>query len=272
MKLNLEKDIVFIDIETTGLSTSKDQIVSLALIKIFADGSPTIERYRLIKPTIPIPIEASNIHGIFDKDVENQPTFKQVAKGLLSLIGDADFGGYNSNRFDIPLLQEEFCRAGFNLDLTGRKFVDSLRIFHKMERRNLAAAYKFYCGKPLEKAHDALADIKATVEILESQLDKYKGIDFDDEKEVIQEPIKNDINALHDFCNDKKEIDFQGKAILNSEGVAVFNFGKYQGKPVGERLAKDGGYFNWIMTGDFTTDTKNVMVRLKNEFNEQSKK
>ena len=271
-KLKLEKDIVFIDLETTGVSTSKDCIVQIGLIKVFADGRPNIERNRLIKPPFPIPEEATAIHGITNEMVENCPTFKQVAKGLLDLIGDADFAGYNSNRFDIPLLLEEFYRAGFELDLTNRRFVDVMRNFHKMETRDLKSAYKFYCKKELVGGHDALNDIRATLEVLEAQLDRYKDVNLEDGKgNITEKPIQNDVQKLHDFVNDKKEVDFQGKIVLNNEGIEVFTFGKYQGKPVGENLSADPKYKQWILDGDFATDTKKHIIRLVEKFESENK-
>lgn len=267
MKLKLEKDLVAFDLETTGVSVSKDRIVSIGLIKIFADGRPNLEKYRLINPTIHIPEETSEIHGIYDKDVENMPTFKELAKGLFELIGDSDLAGFNSNRFDIPILMEEFERAGMTLDMTKRSTVDVMRIFHKLERRDLSAAYKFYCNKKMEGAHNAINDVKATLEVLEAQLDRYKGVDYEDKDEnIIPAPIQNNIKALSDFSITHGEVDFQGKIIMNKEGIEVFTFGKLQGKPVGESLAKDPKYMLWILEGDFATDTKKHVRRLVDEY------
>ena len=265
MKLNLKKDLVVFDLETTGLSVSKDKIVQIAIVKIFADGRPSIERCRLINPGIPIPAETSAIHGIFDIDVENEPKFEEVANGLIQLIGDADFLTFNGNRFDIPFLMEEFARAGKTFDMTNRKTIDALRFFHKMEKRNLEAAVQFYLNKKHEKAHDAMADAKATLNVLEAQLDKYKNTDYEDKGVITKTPIKNDIDALHEFCVDPNDVDYQGKIKLK-DGVAVFEFGKFQGKPVGKSLAADPKYFEWILAGDFATDTKNHIRRLVQEF------
>ena len=271
MKLKLEKDIVFFDIESTGLSVVKDRIVQLAIIKYFADGRPPIERTRLINPTIPIPIEASDIHKITNNMVKDQPTFAKLAKGLLELIGDADFGGFNSNRFDIVMLMEEFNRAGLELDMENRRTIDVLRIFHEMEQRTLKSAYKFYCSKKLEGAHDALVDVRATIEVLEAQLDKYKDCEYEEKDgTIIKNPIKNDIQSLHDFVTNPDELDFQGKIKLNSEGIPCFTFGKYQNQSVSSSLAGDSKYYQWLINGDFAFDTKKIITRLYNEFVEQN--
>lgn len=268
MKLNLQKDIIAIDAETTGLSVSKDRIVQLAMIKVFANGDKPVERCRLINPEMPIPAEVSAIHGITDEMVADQPTFKRLAKGILDFIGDSDLVTYNGNRFDIPLIIQEFDRVGCPMDMTGRKTIDVQRIFHKMEPRTLSAAVKFYLGEKLEGAHDAGNDIRATLKVLVAQIKKYDGVDYDEKGEVIKSPIKNDMQALHDFTSNPNELDFQGKVYLNSEGVAVFSFGKYQGKPVGESMNSDRKYFNWIQGGDFTTDTKRIIEKLMNEYAE----
>jgi DNA polymerase-3 subunit epsilon len=267
MKLNLKKDLVFFDIEGTGLSVAKDRIVQLAIIKVFADGSPNIERNRTINPGIPIPKDSTDIHGITDEMVKNEPTFSKVAKGLIDLIGDADLAGFNSNRYDIPLIIEEFARCGITLDMTNRKYVDAWKIYSKMEPRDLKAAVKFYCGKDLENAHDAMADTRATIDVLMAQIEKYEGVDFVGKgDEVIISPVKNDIDALHEFTRDIKNVDFMGKILYNSDVESVFNFGKYKEKPVGEMFAKDPGYYNFVMGGDFATDSKNHFTRLLNEY------
>lgn len=267
MKLNLEKDLIVLDLETTGLSVCKDRICQMAIIKIFADGRPNLKRVRLINPTIPIPKEASDVHGITNEKIANEPTFIKIAKGLMDLIGDSDILTYNGNRFDIPLLMEEFERAGIQLDLTNRKTIDAQRIFHKMEPRTLSAALRFYCDKKIEGAHDAMNDTEATLDVFLSQINKYDGVDIEDGKgNTIEQPIKNDMQAVHDFTNDPNEVDFAGKVIYNSQGVAVFNFGKLQGKPVGESLSADEKYYNWIMGGDFTQQTKRIISSLVNQY------
>lgn len=271
MKLNLEKDLVVFDVETTGLSVSKDRIVQLAMIKVFADGRALEERCRLVNPGIPIPAEASEVHGITDDKVKNEPTFSKLAKGIRGFIGDSDLATYNGNRFDIPLLMEEFERANLPLDMTGRMTVDAQRIFHKMEPRNLSAAFRFYTGEKMEGAHDAGVDTRATLKVLLGQIKKYDGIDLEDKDgAIIKAPIKNNIKALHDFCTDPNELDFQGKVKLNAAGVAVLTFGKFQGMPVGESLHFDHKYYNWIMGGDFTVDTKRVIEKLVTEYSEKA--
>lgn len=263
MKLNLEKDLVVFDIESTGLSTSKDRIVQLAIIKFFADGREPIEKCRLVNPEMSIPSEAAEIHGITDEMVKDQPTFKQIAKALFDLVGDSDLCGYNINRFDVPMLMEEFSRAGLELDMTDRKTIDVWKIFQKMEPRDLKSAYKYYCDKELVGGHDAMVDVKATIEVLEGQLDKYKGKDYDNGKdEVEKEPVKNDMQSLHDFTNFKDRVDYEGKIILNENGVPSFNFGKYQNKSVVDVITSNPGYYNWFMKGDFSTNTKKVVEEI----------
>lgn len=267
MKLKLEKDIVVFDIESTGLSVSKDRIIQLALIKHFADGRPSLERSRYINPTIPIPAVVTQLTGITNEMVKDQPKFEKIAKGLLELIGDSDFITFNGIRFDTPLLMEEFERCGLQLDMTGRRCIDGLRIFHHMEPRTLRAATRFYCNEKLDNAHDALADTRATFKVLEAQITKYEGAKCEDKDgNIIDSPVVNDVQALHNLINDPNELDFQGKVKLNEEGIPCFTFGQYQGQPVGSSLASNTKYLNWIQNGDFTADTKRVITRLYNEF------
>jgi len=268
MKLNLEKDLICFDIESTGLSVKNDRIVQLAIIKIFADGRENLVKTRLINPGIPIPKAASDVHHLTDDMVKDQPSFDRVAKSLFDLIGDSDFCTFNGNRFDIPMLMEEFSRAGFELDMTNRNCIDVKRIFHRMERRDLKAAYQFYCKKPLEGAHDALNDVKATVEVLESMLDYYKGVDcVDKDDTVVSEPIQNNMESLANFTKDFDSVDFAGTIKLNSDNVPVFGFGKYQGQPVTIVLEKDKSYYDWIMTkGEFTTQTRKIIFELMDEY------
>jgi DNA polymerase-3 subunit epsilon len=264
MKLKLEKDLICFDIESTGLSVKNDRIVQLAIIKIFADGRDNLVKTRLINPGVPIPKEASDVHHITDEMVKDEPSFERVAKSLFDLIGDSDFCTFNGNRFDIPMLMEEFSRAGYELDMTNRNCIDVKRIFHRMERRDLKAAYQFYCKKPLEGAHDALNDVKATVEVLESMLDYYSDVDcIDKDDTVIEKPIQNDMQLLADFTKDFDSVDFAGTIKLNSENVPVFGFGKYQGQSVVLMLEKDKSYYDWIMTkGEFTTQTRKIITEL----------
>lgn len=263
MKLKLEKDLIIFDIESTGLSTSLDRIVQLAILKIHADGSPNLERCRLINPEIPISEEATKVHGITNEMVREQPTFKQISNALLDLIGDADLCGFNSARFDVPMLLEEFHRAGLELDMTDRKTVDVWKIYQKMEPRTLKAALKYYCGEELEGAHDAMNDVKATLKVLEGQLDMYKGVNYEEEgKEVEIEPVRNDVKSLHDFSNFNNRIDYSGKLLMNDDGVAVFNYGKYQNQSIVDVVTKNPGYYDWFMKGEFTTDTKRAFERI----------
>ena len=273
MKLNLEKDIVFFDLETTGLSTSKDRIVQIGIVKVFADGRESVEKCRLINPTIPISKEASDIHGITNEDIKDEPTFLKLAKGLKKLIGDADLCGFNSNRFDVPMLMEEFSRVNVDFDMTNRKSIDAWKIFQKMEPRNLSAAYKFYCGKTLEGAHDALNDVRATAEILECQIKHYEGVSYEDGNGVVEEnPINNNMQSLHDFTNFPGQLDYAGRIVLNENDIPVFNFGKYQNQSVTDVIGNNPGYYSWFMKGDFATDTKkvleNIMEKSRAEFYE----
>jgi DNA polymerase-3 subunit epsilon len=271
MKLKLEKDLVVFDCETTGLSVSKDRIIQLAIIKYFADGRAPLERTRYINPGIPIPAVVTDLTGITNEMVKDQPTFSKLAKGLMELIGDADFLTFNGIRFDTPLLMEEFERCGMQLDMSERRCIDAQRIFHMMEPRTLKAAVKFYCNEKFENAHNAMSDVRATIKVLEAQLEKYEDKDFEDKNgNIINTPINGDVQLLHNFINDPNELDFQGKVKLNEEGIPCFTFGKFQNKPVGSSLASDSKYLQWILSGDFTADTKRVVTRLYNEFVEQN--
>jgi DNA polymerase III subunit epsilon len=263
MKLNLQKDLVFFDLETTGVSTSQDKIIQIGLIKYFADGREPLERKRLINPEIPISEEAIKVHGITNEMVKDEPTFKQVAKALSELIGDADLCGFNSNRFDVPMLIEEFYNAGVEFDMTDRKSIDVWKIFQKMEPRNLKAAYRFYCDKELEGAHDALNDVRATAEVLEAQLDKYKGVDLEEsDGTVIEEPVKNDMNILHDFTNFLGQMDYSSRFLKNEDGVVIFNFGKYQNQSVIDVIQSNPSYYDWFMKAEFTVDSKKTLERV----------
>ena len=255
MKLNLNRPIVFFDLETTGTDVAKDHIVELCYIKIYPCGNEKSESMR-IRPvdilgnTIPIPKEASAVHGIYDEDVKDCPTFKEIAPNLQEVLRDCDLGGYNSNHFDIPLLVEEFLRAGINIDFSNSKFVDVCVIFKKMEQRTLSAAYKFYCKKDLVDAHSALADTQATVDVLEAQLDFYPE-------------LQNDIQYLSDFSTSGNNVDFAGRIVKNEKNQPVFNFGKYKGQPVKEVLTKDPGYYTWMLQGDFPLQTKQVLKKIQ---------
>lgn len=249
MQLNLKNPIVFFDLETTGINIVKDRIVEISFVKVHPNGKEETKTRR-INPEMPIPPESTAIHGITDDDVKDCPTFKEIAKSLATQIEGCDLAGYNSNRFDIPLLAEEFLRAGIDIDLNRRKFVDVQTIFHKMEQRTLSAAYKFYCDKSLENAHTAEADTMATYEILKAQLDRYPD-------------LQNDIDFLSKYSSFTNNVDFAGRMIYNEEGKEVINFGKYKGKLVEEVLKVDPGYYSWIMNGDFPLNTKKILTEIK---------
>jgi len=262
MKLNLRNPLIFLDLETTGINVATDRIVEIALIKVHTDGTEEIKEMR-INPEMPIPEFASKVHGIYDEDVKDCPTFKEVAKSLAKFMEGCDLAGFNSNRFDIPLLAEEFLRVDVDVDFKKRKFVDVQAIFHKMEKRTLAAAYKFYCQQNLEDAHSALADTKATYEVLKAQLDVYQDADFEDAKGKITKPIQNDVNALSEFSSYDRNVDFIGRIVYDEKGVEVFNFGKNKGIPVEQVLREQPGYFGWIMNGEFPLYTKKVLTAIK---------
>ena len=254
MKLNLKNPIIFFDIESTGLNVANDRIVEISMVKVMPDGSTEVKTRRL-NPTIHISEESSKIHGIHDEDVKDCPTFNQIAKSLAKWMEGCDIAGYNSNKFDIPMLYEEFLRAGVDFDFRKRKLVDVQNIFHKKEQRTLSAAYKFYCHKELDNAHSAEADTMATYEILQAQLDKYRN----DEKD----PLLNDIAFLSDYTSKTRRADYAGRIIYNEQGVEIFNFGKHKGKPVAEVLHNEPSYYSWMMNGDFTLDTKKVLTEIK---------
>ncbi len=262
MDLQLKNPLVFIDLETTGINIVTDRIVEIALIKVNLNGSEE-EIIRRVNPEMPIPAEASAIHGIYDEDIKNEPTFKEIAKSMAKFIEGCDLAGFNSNRFDIPLLAEEFLRADIEMDFKKRKFIDVQAIFHKMEKRTLAAAYKFYCQKELVGAHGALADTRATLEVLKSQLDMYQDVEYEDNKGIKTKPIVNDVEKLSDFSSYDKNVDFIGRIVYDDNGVEVFNFGKNKGVPVEQVLREQPGYFGWIMNGEFPLYTKKVLTNIK---------
>ena len=249
MDLNLKKPLLFFDLETTGLDVSQDRIVEIAAVKVFPDGSVE-EKCRRINPEMHIPEAATEVHHITDEDVKDAPTFRQVAKSLAQWMEGCDIAGYNSTRFDIPMLAEEFLRAGVDYDFRKRKLVDVQNIFHKMEQRTLVAAYSFYCHKQLEDAHSALGDVRATYEVLKAQLDKYEGT------------IENDIAFLSDFTAMDRRVDYAGRIVLDDHDNPVFNFGKYKGQKVEDVLQRDTSYYDWMCKGDFTLDTKKVLTEI----------
>ncbi|MBD5270054.1 MAG: 3'-5' exonuclease [Bacteroides sp.] len=258
-KLNLERPIIFFDLETTGTNITHDRIVELSYVKVFPDGTEE-KKSRRINPGMPIPPASTAVHHITDEDVKDCPSFSQISKSLLAIFDDCDIAGYNSNRFDVPLLMEEFNRVGLNFDVTGRRFIDVQNIFHKMEQRTLVAAYRFYCGKELENAHSALADTEATYEVLLGQLNKYPE-------------LQNNIDYLAEFSASGRNLDLAGRIVLDENDTPVFNFGKHKGKSVKDVLRREPSFYEWMMQGDFPKNTKDVLKQLKFQFmNEKNAK
>lgn len=249
MKLNINNPIIFFDLETTGVDVVKDRIVEISLVKVMPNGTEEIKTRR-INPGMPIPEESTKIHGISDDDVKDCPLFKTVAKSLAQYIEGCDLAGYNSNKFDIPMLMEEFLRANIDIDLKKRRCIDVQNIYHKMEQRTLSAAYKFYCEQDLENAHSAEADTLATYEILKKQLDRYPE-------------IENDVDYLSKFSERIPTADYAGRIAYDAEGTEIFNFGKYKGKKVTEVFKTDPSYYSWMMKGDFPEYTKKVITTIK---------
>ncbi len=249
MQLNLKKPIIFFDLETTGVDVTHDRIVEISMIKVLPSGEE-IEKTRRVNPGIPIPAEATAVHHITDADVANEPSFRQIAKSLANELVGCDIAGFNSNRFDIPMLDQEFQRAGVKFDFTKARFVDVQTIFHKKEQRTLVAAYRFYCGKELDGAHSANADTRATLEVLKSQLDRY-------------DDLPNDIEELSKFSQINRNVDFMGRLIYNDDDKEVINFGKYKGKIAEDIIRKEPSYYDWIMKSDFAQNTKDYFTRIK---------
>ncbi len=249
MKLALKKPIIFFDLETTGLSLTQDRIVEISVIKVMPNGEE-IHKTRRVNPEMHISEEATATHHITDEDVKNEPTFRQIAKSLANLFTGCDIAGFNSNRFDIPMLDQEFQRANVDFDFSKAKFVDVQTIFHKKEPRNLIAAYKFYCGKDLTEAHSANADTMATYEVLMAQLDRY-------------EDLPNEIEKLSEFSSQNRNVDFMGRLILDNQNREIINFGKYKGQVAAEVIQRDPSFYDWIMKGDFTKNTKDCFTRIK---------
>ena len=250
MQLQLSRPIIFFDIEATGLNIATDRIVELCYIKVLPNSTEKVVTQRF-NPGIHISAEASAVNGIYDEDVANCPTFKMKAAEIARDFEGCDLAGFNSNHFDIPLLVEEFIRAGVDYDVTGARLVDVQGIFHKMERRDLTSAYKFYCNKDLTDAHTAEADTRATLEVLEAQLDRYA------------DTLKNNVAFLAEFSRRNRNVDLAGRIVYNDQNVETINFGKSRGRPVAEVLQRDPGYFNWVMQGDFTQNTKQAFMRIK---------
>ena len=249
MNISLKKSLAIFDIEATGLSITQDRIVEIAIVKIDPTGTKT-EFLKRVNPEIPIPKEVSEIHGIYDEDIKDEPTFKEILPELETFLEGADFAGYNSNKFDLPLLAEEMLRAGSKFDLTSKKHIDVQNIFHKMEQRTLIAAYLFYCGKDLTNAHSALADAQATWEVLDAQIERY-------------EDLKNDVDFLSEFSvfGDVKRLDFAGRLAYNKNDEVIYNFGKHKGKTVEEVSKLEPGYYGWMLDADFPLYTKECLRR-----------
>lgn len=277
MKLNLQKPLVIFDLETTGLDIVKDRIIQISYIKVFPDGREERGNY-LVNPEKPIPDVVVQLTGISNEDVQGQPTFKEIAQTINKIFVDSDIAGYNSNHFDVPLLAEEFLRANIDFDFSKRNMIDVQTIYHKMERRNLAAAYKFYCGRKMEEdftAHRADEDTEATYRVLQGELDMYTAERQEEPERILQ----NDMKFLAEFSRMNNNVDFAGrivwgelkdragKNILDKDGnpimTEMFNFGKYKGTPVTTVLNIDPGYYSWIMQGDFTNNTKQVLTRIR---------
>lgn len=247
--LKLHKPICFFDLETTGINVGKDRIVEISVLKVFSNGNKESKTLR-VNPEMPISAEATSVHGISNEDVANEPTFKEIAGQIWDMMKDADIAGYNSNRFDVPLLAEEFLRVGVDLDLDKHRLVDVQVIFFKKEPRDLTSAYKFYCNKSLENAHSAEADVEATYEIFKAQVEKY-------------DDLENDIKFLSEYSSQRKTADLAGMIGIDDKGNEVFNFGKYKGQSVREVFQKDQGYYSWIQNADFPLYTKKVLTKIR---------
>ncbi|HNQ84046.1 MAG TPA: 3'-5' exonuclease [Bacteroidales bacterium] len=258
MELSLTRPLAVFDLETTGTNISTDRIVEICIVKAMPDGSRQIYSKR-INPVIPISKESISVHGITDLDVKDCPRFNDLAVELDQFLTDCDLSGYNAIKFDIPLLVEEFLRAGIDFSLMDRNIVDVQNIFHKMEPRTLKAAYRFYCGKELEMAHSAEADTLATLEVLQAQLDKYEGVDYNDNEGLISKPVRNDVKALHDFSFYTRNVDLVGHIVFNDKQEEVLNFGKYKGQSVEQVFKKEPSYFDWMMKSQFPLSTKRVI-------------
>ncbi len=265
MEFNLDRDLCFFDIEATGLHVLRDRIIQIAIKRYHVDRSPPSSYMQMINPGIPISQEAMEITGITPDQLRNKPTFAQVAKNIFEFIGSADLAGYNSNRFDVPMLMEEFERVGMAFSLEGRRSIDVQKIFYRMEPRTLKAAHRFYCGGEMMNAHDAMADVDATVAVLKGQLNRYEGKDLVDDEGVLEAPVKNNVQALHDFSNDPRMLDVTQRLKLDRSGEIVFNFGRYQGQRVKEILQQDRDYYHWILKKEFSVQVKTIVRQIMKE-------
>ncbi len=262
MQLNLNRPLAFFDLETTGINVGSDRIVEISIVRVNIDNSTDILTKK-VNPTIPIPEFSSKIHGIYDKDVTDCPTFKELAPQLSQFLNNCDLAGFNSNKFDVPVLVEEFLRADIDFDLKNRRLIDVQNIFHIMEPRNLTAAYKFYCNKPLENAHSAEADTIATYEIFKAQLERYQNTEVTDEKGNKLVPVKNDMSILSNLTARTRNVDLAGRIVYNDNNIEVFNFGKHKDKSVKEVFEKEPSYYSWMMQGDFPLYTKKIITQIR---------
>jgi len=261
MFLKLKNPLVIFDLETTGTNVVSDRIVEYSFVKVMPNGE-IIKNTEKVNPERPIPLESSLIHGIYDKDVKDKPSFKSRAKELSAFLHGCDLAGFNILKFDVPVLVEEFLRADVDFDISKRKLLDAQKIFHMMEKRTLTAAYKFYCGKDLVDAHSAEADTLATLEVLDAQIKRYEGESLMDLKGKVIGTIENNVETLHQITNDNM-VDLAGRFVFNDDGIEVFNFGKHKGQAVEDVLKKESGYYDWMMKGDFPMDTKRKLTEIK---------
>jgi len=262
MELNLKRPLAFFDLETTGLNVAKDRIIEISIFKVNQNGT-TESKTWIVNPDYPISPEATQVHGYSIEDLVDKPTFKSVAKEISHFFDHCDLAGYNALKFDIPLLVEEFLRYDFDFDIKNRSLIDVQNIFMKMEQRTLKAAYKFYCNKDLTKAHSAEADTKATYEVLKAQIERYENTEYTNFDGETTTPVKNEVQALHEFSSHNKNADLMGQIIFNKDGQETFNFGKYRGNTVEDIFVKDPSYYSWIMNADFPQYTKKLVTKIK---------
>ena len=265
MELKLKRPLAFFDLETTGVNIATDRIVEISILKVNVDNSEEVYTRR-INPQMPIPLESSMFHGIYDDDIKDAPTFKVLAEEIAAFIGDADLAGYNSNKFDVPMLMEEFLAAGMDFSLEGRSFVDVQNIFHQMEQRTLKAAYKFYCGKSSDNAHQAEDDVRATYEVLKAQLSRYENESFTDKHGNISYPVVNDVEELHKFTNLTKPVDFAGRLVYDEQDEVCINFGKHKGRRLTDVFDSEPSYYAWMQNGDFPLYTKRILEKHWNAY------
>ena len=266
MKLNLKRPLAFFDLETTGTNIGADRIVEISIIKLYPDGSEEVKTWR-IHPGIPIPLESSLVHGIYDEHIKDEKRFHELGQEIAAFLDVSDLAGYNSNKFDIPMLMEEFLRAGVDFNLDERHFVDVQNIFHQMEQRTLKAAYQFYCDKQIINAHSAEADTRATMEVLLAQIERYADMEWEDKKGNRSKPVVGDVEALHKFTNLSRPVDFAGRMVYNEQGEELINFGKHKGKRVEDVLNVEPSYYSWMMQGDFPLYTKRKLEEIHKRWN-----